>query len=145
MGAAITAWITSIASRRDHQFQRMLQATDEIRSEIDRAVSLANEYWTKEGGHSECPTLEGQIMACQNRIVSNLAIVKKLDPRRFKELGADLQDDFIDALTGGQFQVRSRSADAASGDRARRFASRLSDKVANCSTTPKATGLFSRS
>lgn len=144
IGALVTAWATSLASRRDHQFKRMLEATDEARRDIQRAISLAKEYWERDGTHPECHSLESQVMEVQNRIVGALAIVKKLDPKRFREIEEDLQDDFIDALTGGQFQVRGRPADAASIDRVRRFGSRLSEKLLDCSVKPKATTIFSR-
>jgi hypothetical protein len=122
----------------------MLRTIDEMRHDIERVVVLANDYWAKPGSDPASPGLESQIMVLQNKIVGGLSVIKQLDPERFRELGEVLQDDFIDVLTGGQFQVRDRAPDTATSDRIRRFGGRLSDRIMSCSTTPKATGFFAR-
>jgi hypothetical protein len=138
IGAFAQAWATSIMARRDHQFERMLKATDEIRHDVERAMALAAQYWTKDGSHGDCLRLEAEMMELQIKIFGTLAIVKQLDPQRFKGLEAECEDDFMDALTGGAFQVRDRVADPTAVDRVQRFGGRFREKIARCSSSPTA-------
>jgi hypothetical protein len=80
----------------------------------------------------------------QNRVMSNLAIVRKLDPKRFEVLETECELDFYDALTGGDFQVKDRASDYRAGERTKRYADRLSRKISGISATPSARGWFSR-
>jgi hypothetical protein len=142
-GAFVQAFASSMAGRRDHQFGRMLRITDDIRHDIERAILLAGEYWAKDGGHADCVRLEGEIMGLHNKIRNAICLVRQLDPKRFAILEAELELDFMDALTGEQFQVVNRPADPAAGARVTRFGGRLSDKIAACSAKPTARRWFS--
>ena len=142
VGAFLQTIMTSRAGRRDHQFERMLGATDRIRDNIEKVVPLSCEYWEKEGSHADCARLASEIMGLHNKIVSELALVRKLDPKRFEKLEAECELDFMEALTGGQFQVLTRQSDATAGAHVRRFGTRLSGKIATCSASPSARRWF---
>lgn len=142
-GAFVQAFANSAYGRRDHQFERMIRATDEIRHDIEHAGKLSHDYWNTDGTRpEECVRLESEIMHLQSKIMGELALVRKIDAKRFQKLEAICEDDFYDVLTGGQFQVRGRSTDPAMADRTRRYGRRLSDKIAQCSTTPTARRWF---
>jgi hypothetical protein len=138
IGAFMQATAAAFTDRRNRQFERMLKVADEIRHDIDSAVAIAAEYWAMDGTCSDCQPLERKMTDYQTRIMGALALVRRLDSDRFKKVDEVCENDFMDALTGGRFQVRGRPADEAAERGVRKFASRLSDRIRECSASPSA-------
>src|ERR1700761_4797003 len=142
IGSISLAWATSVWGRRDHQFTRMLREVDEIRHDIERCDVLCSAYWVKPGAHDECPRLESEILSLNNKIVGALSLIRSLDPKRFAEIAVECEEDYLEALTGGNFQVRTREPDSVALERVKRFGNRLGNKLAKCSAKPSARHLL---
>lgn len=138
IGAFMQAVASSFSERRNHQFARMLKTTDEVRHDVESAVQIALDYWMRDGGDGTCKELEGRMTGLEYKILGTLTLLRRLDEQRFSKLESLCVEDFMDALTGGQFQVCGRPADAAAGARVQRFGQRLINKISECSCSPSA-------
>jgi len=84
---------------------------DDVCKDIDGAATLGTDYWLLGGGASGTAAMEARLLGFQHGISLGIANIsedhKHLDAECDKELV-----DFLDQLTGGDFQVAARQVDA---------------------------------
>lgn len=109
LGATATFLLTAIKSSRDEQ----RDLCDTLGTSLLKAADLAAEYWLTDGKASNIALLEAKLMGAQAYLSRYKLLANGWFLPKDRWAVEDLLADFYDAITGGQFQVKSRSIDAA--------------------------------
>ena len=113
--ALVVGLANFLAQRWRYRLDRTAASVEHLCGEINSAADLATRYWLiipDATNLGEINALEAQIVGRQLRIQALFLAFRQQDHRLdllviMREMGAD----FYDALSGGNFQVRSRAQD----------------------------------
>jgi hypothetical protein len=90
--------------------QDVINRYEDLCKAVLDASNLATDYWLTDGKHISVPSMEARLIGFQHQVLLLVHMLEQEHWTLIPHCGAAM-DEWLDALTGGEFQVAKRPTD----------------------------------